>query len=160
MGLGSEEGSGEKQEHDDTREDHGLEANERNVQKKQQQIQPHNQQHRQEPPASTSPAAWPPSMPTEHEDKQGVSGEGCPDVGRKNRLDGSCRKDEGLDHWGLMVGKALDIEQDVSACERAGISAGRLCSSFVGWGRNGDVDTLLGRGERGYVRRTRSPRIG
>ena len=57
--------------------------------KQQQQIQA-QQQHQQEPPASTPPVPWPPPLPAEYEGKQGVSGEGRPDVGRKNRLDGSC----------------------------------------------------------------------
>ena len=54
-------------------------------------IQPQQQQRLQEePPASNSPAPWPPPLPAEREGKQGL-------------------KDEGLGLWGLTVGKMPDV---------------------------------------------------
>ena len=80
-----------------------------------------------------------------------MNGERYPDVNTEDRLDGSCGENEVLDHWGLMVGKAIDnVEQDESAWERAGIGTGWRFSSFVAWG------TVPG---RRYLVRPRGTRV-
>ena len=76
-----------------------------------------------------------PPRRAEREGKNGVSEEGCPNVGRKNRLDGSCGDYKGLGHRGLVVSKELDdVERDKAAWETTGIGTGWHFSSCMGWG--------------------------
>ena len=79
-------GREEQVKKDANQEEHGQEVMEEHVQQKKSQ----SQLLQEEPPASTSPAPWPPSLPAECEGKQGW-------------------EDKDLGHRGLTVGKVPDV---------------------------------------------------